>query len=249
MSNAAPPPAPANTTNPQNATPAAAQAPGTAARNRPDMLAQPLVLLTGLVTNVVFLVAYGLYTYYPIQRCLVGPLCQFESFPLWNQVGLILLAYGVMWVLLFIFAARALEETGRRGNFLVETVRALSRFQPIRPLLLFYGVALLLGLLAVFLLSSLSAPLITVVAVTAIVCFWGSRERAARPPTDPYGAIGGADYQARRLLPLRWFRPNPQPPGGAGGNGANPGNAGNAGNPGNAGASGGAGNAGSPGNA
>ena len=176
------------------------------------MLYQPLVLLTGLITNVVFLVAYGLYNYYPSQRCPVGPLCRFESFPLWQQAGLILLTYGVMWVLLFIFAARALEETSRRGNFLKETIRALSRFQIIRPLLLVYGLLLLACLVVALLFSGLNVPLITVVVVTAGVCFWGSRTRTDRPATDPYGAIGGPDYQARRLAPLRWFRPNPRPP-------------------------------------
>jgi hypothetical protein len=226
------------------------------------MLAQPLVLLTGSIVNVVFLVAYGLYTYQPVQRCLVGPLCNFDRFSIVEQVGLILLSYGIAWVLLFIFVGNALEEMGKRSNFIIEAVRALSRFQTIRTLLLIYGLLLLLGLLLAFLLGSVSAPLITIVAVTTAVCFWASRVRTPRPATDPYGTIGGADYQARRLWPLSWIRPNPKPPTPGSASGDNPantgsasntsaqntiGSAGNADSPGTPGATGGAGSAGTPG--
>lgn len=166
-------------------------------------------LLAIMLYNPLLMVIAAFYLYGPSTRCVVGQFCTFARWNPFVQGLAILGGWAVLWLLLFVFAARALEQTGRPRSSLARGLRALSDFQTTRDLLALYAAALLVAFIASFFVGAATVPLLVVVLLTCVVCFWAYFSRPARQQTDPLAQVGGPLYQIRSIPPLRWFWPNP----------------------------------------
>ena len=138
------------------------------------------LLFSATLLTPLTLVGYLLDSYYAVQPCPFGQLCQLDTLPPLLQIGGIMLGFLLLWVLLYVFGSSALDgpKAPPPGTF-GRVVYEMSRFEPVRWLLVLYGlVALILGVLA--LLQRRPDP--AGYTLTAIVVFVGFCALLYGPP-------------------------------------------------------------------
>jgi len=130
-----------------------------------------LVLLATLLFNPIILVGYYLFLYGPGNTCVAGPLiCSFGDYAAILQVAIILAGCVAIWFLLFLLARWLVETPYGERNALVRGLRAITDTSRIRPLLLAYGLLLLLGLFIGLLKKQLNPPIVMLCLFTIFAC-------------------------------------------------------------------------------
>lgn len=166
----------------------------------PGLLSPRLALLAAVLYNPVVLIAYLLYLYGPATRCIAGPLCSFDEFPGIVQVPLLLASALLLWLLLYLFAQRAIEDPGPRQPLIYRVLAAISDFSGIRELLLIYSSGLAVALVVGIARNTMTLAAFILGCFTAVVCLYAALGAQPRDPNAPPPALL---VQLRRLLPKR----------------------------------------------
>ncbi|MGZ3676459.1 MAG: hypothetical protein ACXVCO_19320 [Ktedonobacterales bacterium] len=138
------------------------------------------LLFSATLLTPLTLVGYLLDSYYYSQPCPFGALCQLDTLPPLLQVCGIMISFLLLWVLLYVFGSSALDgPKAPPPGTLARLVYEMSRFEPVRWLLVLYGAAaLILGLLAI----AQRRPDPAGYTLTAIVVFVGFCALLYGPP-------------------------------------------------------------------
>lgn len=172
------------------------------------------LLFSATLLTPLTLAGYLLESYYYTQPCPFGPLCQLDTLPPLLQVGGIMLGFLLLWVLLYVFGSSALDgPKAPPPGTLARLVYEMSRFEPVRWLLVLYGAAaLFLGLFAI----AQRRPDPAGYTLTAIVVFVGFCALLYGPPRpvveltpQEEAALADAVRPAnvlRSLPPFRYLR-------------------------------------------
>lgn len=171
---------------------------------------------------------YFIDSYYQQHACPFGVLCQVDRLPGALQVLLIWLAFGFCWLGAFAFGLRHLESSQAPDRTTAPIRYALwsaSNVQPVRPLLLAYGVLALVEIgMALFLgrFTPVDFALGTIMlAVPLCAFFWWPRPAQANQSAQAQQDVSQVDrpwYRLRRAwLFSHLFSPRaPQPTASAG---------------------------------
>ena len=154
-------------------------------RGRPS-----LALLAALLINPIILIGYYLYLYGPGTTCVAGSLvCNFGNYPAIVQValmaggcvvlGLVLLLL-MLGLALFHLARRLVEAPSGERNPLIRGLSALTDASRIQPLLLTYGLALLVGLCIGLLKREISPPIVVLSVLTIFACLQSALARGPK---------------------------------------------------------------------
>ena len=173
-------------TNPRSVT----GAPGAAAPPRipPAGHFTPRMLLAlTAIYNPVILAGYLLYNYGPSDSCVLGGLCNFGNFPGIFQLFLLIVGEGTLGAVIFVPLWWLLDENRPAHDVVSRTARDMVRFVTIRPLLLCYGVALLLLLIAGLVIHRIQPPVFLLGLASGIICLWcaASPEFTPTPSLPP----------------------------------------------------------------
>lgn len=106
-----------------------------------------MLLALAAIYNPAILVGYLLYTYGPSDSCVLGGLCNFGSLPGLFQIFLLIVAEGTLSALLFVPLWWLLSENRPDRDAVSRTARDMARFVTIRPLMVSYGLVLLVLLI------------------------------------------------------------------------------------------------------
>jgi hypothetical protein len=139
----------------------------------PNLSRRPpgLALLATLLFNPIILVGYYLYLYGPGNTCVAGSyICSFGDYPAIVQVGVILAGCLAIWFLLYLLARWLVETPYSERNALVHGLRAITDVSKMRPLLLVYGLLLVVGLIVGLVKRQLSPPIVVLCLFTAFAC-------------------------------------------------------------------------------
>ena len=173
-------------TNPRSVT----GAPGAAAPPRipPAGHFTPRMLLAlTAIYNPAILLAWLLYLYGPSNSCIFGGLCSFGAFP--GILQLLLLTAGAMTLGAVIFVPLwwLLDENRPARDVVSRTARDMVRFVTIRPLMVCYGLALLLLLIAGLVIHRIQPPVFLLGLASGIICLWcaASPEFTPASPLPP----------------------------------------------------------------
>jgi|GEM_PF-2130520 hypothetical protein len=138
-----------------------------------------LALLATVLFNPVILVGYYLYWYGPGNTCVAGSLiCSFGHYAGIVQVFIIVAGCAAIWFLLYLLVHWLIETPYGERFAIIRGLRAITNTSKIRPLLLTYGLLLLLGLFIGLLKEQLNAPITVLCLFTVFACL--------------YSALGGA---------------------------------------------------------
>lgn len=138
------------------------------------------LLFSATLLTPLTLVGYLLDSYYYAQPCPFGALCQLDTLPPLLQICGILAGFLLLWMLLYVFGSSALDgPTAPPPGTFARVVYEMSRFEPVRWLLVLYGAAALaLGVLAL----AQRRPDPAGYTLTAIVVFVGFCALLYGPP-------------------------------------------------------------------
>jgi hypothetical protein len=143
------------------------QLPAAEPSRRPPRLA----LLATLLFNPIILIGYYLYLYGPGNTCVAGSyICSFGNYPAIVQVAIILAGCLAIWFLLYLLAHWLVETAYGERNALVRGLRAITDTSKMRPLLLVYGLLLVIGLVVGLVKRQLSPPIVALCLFTAFAC-------------------------------------------------------------------------------
>jgi hypothetical protein len=130
-----------------------------------------LSLLATVLLNPIILVGYYLYLYGPGNTCVAGSLiCNFGEYAAILQVGIILAGCLVIWLVLFLLARWLVETPHGERNPLIRGLRGITDTSRIRPLLLAYGLLLMLGLGVGLLKHQINPPIAVLCLFTIFAC-------------------------------------------------------------------------------
>jgi hypothetical protein len=130
-----------------------------------------LALLATLLFNPIILVGYYLYLYGPGNTCVAGSyICGFGDYPAILQVAIILAGCVAIWFLLYLLARWLVDTPYGERNALVRGLRAITDTSTMRPLLLVYGLLLVIGLVVGLVKRQLSPPIVVLCLFTAFAC-------------------------------------------------------------------------------
>lgn len=136
-----------------------------------------LALLATLLFNPIILVGYYLYLYGPGNTCVAGSyICSFGDYPAIVQVAIILAGCMAIWFLLYLLARWLVETPYGERNALVRGLRAIIDTSKMRPLLLVYGLLLVLGLAVGLVRRDLNPPIVVLCLFTAFACLLSALE-------------------------------------------------------------------------
>jgi hypothetical protein len=144
----------------------------------PPLNGSQRALLAALVYSPLALVGYLVYLYGPGNVCMAGPFCGFATLPSPLQAFLMLLGAVLLWLLVTLGSPRLLAAIPWQSGFAV-SVRALTEYRLVRPLLGIYGGTLALALLVELFTGRLNPGALILGTVSAYVCL---RCAFARPP-------------------------------------------------------------------
>lgn len=146
-----------------------------------------MLLALAAIYNPAILVGYLLYAYGPSNSCVLGGLCNFGSLPGIFQIFLLIVAEGTLGALLFAPLWWLLSESRPARDAISRTARNMARFVTIRPLMVSYGLALLLLLIFGLVIHRISAPLFLLGLASAVICLWcaAGSEFIPTPPLPP----------------------------------------------------------------
>ena len=146
-----------------------------------------MLLALAAICNPVILVGYLLYLYGPSNSCVLGGLCNFGYFPGIFQLILLIVGEVIFGAVVFVPLWWLLDEGRPARDVISRTARDMARFVTIRPLMLCYGIALLLLLIVGLLLHRIPAPLFLLGLASGIICLWcaASPEITYAPPLPP----------------------------------------------------------------
>jgi hypothetical protein len=154
-------------TNVLPSAPAGAQPQAPSTSRRPLRLA----LLATLLFNPIILVGYYLYLYGPGNSCVAGSyICSFGEYPAIVQVAIVLAGCIAIWFLLYLLARWLVETPYGERNSLVRGLLAITDTSKMRPLLLIYGLLLVIGLVVGLVKRQLSPPIVVLCLFTAFAC-------------------------------------------------------------------------------
>ena len=138
---------------------------------RPSRRPPRLALLATLLFNPIILVGYYLYLYGPGNACVAGSyICSFGNYPAIVQVAIILAGCLAIWFLLYLLARWLVETPYGEGNALARGLRAVTDTSKMRPLLLIYGLLLVIGLIVGLVKRQLNPPIVVLCLFTAFAC-------------------------------------------------------------------------------
>jgi hypothetical protein len=130
-----------------------------------------LSLLATVLLNPIILIGYYLYLYGPGNTCVAGSLiCDFGEYAAILQVGIILAGCLVIWVVLFVLARWLVETPHGERNPAIRWLRGITDTSRIRPLLLAYGLLLVLGLGVGLLKHQVNPPIAVLCLFTIFAC-------------------------------------------------------------------------------
>ncbi|PWT78576.1 MAG: hypothetical protein C5B60_00965 [Chloroflexi bacterium] len=130
-----------------------------------------LSLLATVLLNPIILVGYYLYLYGPGNTCVAGSLiCNFGEYAAVLQVGIMLAGCLVIWLLLFLIARWLVETPHGDRNLVIRGLRGITDTSRIRPLLLAYGILLVLGLSVGLLKHQANPPIAVLCLFTIFAC-------------------------------------------------------------------------------
>ncbi len=125
-------------------------------------------LLAALVFLPCLAIGYGFNVYYNLHPCPFGSICQLDTLPPAIQVLLMLGAFALLWLLVFLIGIGQIEDLSDESSDFAHFVRDATNFEPVRGLLLGYGALTLLGMIAA-LMEGLLYPALIALAVLPIV--------------------------------------------------------------------------------
>jgi hypothetical protein len=139
-----------------------------------------LALLATLLFNPIILVGYYLYLYGPGNTCVAGSyICSFADYPAIVQVAVILAGCMAIWFLLYLLARWLVETPYGERNALVRGLRAITDTSKMRPLLLVYGLLLVIGLAVGLVKRQLNPPIVVLCLFTAFACLHSALESSS----------------------------------------------------------------------
>lgn len=136
-------------------------------------------LLAAILFTPATLIGYAVKIYYLPHVCTFGRICQVDTLPGLDQVGLIWLAYLSLWAVVFLFGRKLDGPYPPRPYTLAAALYAMSRYQPVRGLLAVLGVAALVGVAAAIYAGHVDPASF---AMAAIVIFVAVRVVNYAPP-------------------------------------------------------------------
>ena len=131
-----------------------------------------MLLAVAAMYNPAILVGYALYLYGPSNSCVLGGLCNFGDFPGILQLFLLIVGAGTLGAIVFVPLWWLLDEARPARDIVSRTARDMMRFVTIRPLMVGYGVALLLLLIIGLFAHRIPSPLFLLGLLSALICFW-----------------------------------------------------------------------------
>lgn len=144
-----------------------------------------MLLAIAAIYNPAILVGYLLYSYGPSTSCVLGGLCNFGSFPGIIQLLLLVVGAGTLGAVIFVPLWWLLDEARPARDIISRTARDATRFVTIRPLMVGYGLILLLLLIIGLLTHRIPAPLFLLGLSSAAVCFWCAASPEFTPVPSP----------------------------------------------------------------
>jgi hypothetical protein len=143
-----------------------------------------MLLAVAAIYNPAILVGYALYLYGPSNSCVLGGLCNFGDFPGILQLFLLIVGAGTLGAIVFVPLWWLLDEARPARDIVSRTARDMARFVTIRPLMVSYGVALILLLIIGLFAHRIPSPLFLLGLSSALICFWcaASPEFTPMPP-------------------------------------------------------------------
>lgn len=145
-------------------------------------------LLAAILFTPATLIGYAVKIYYLPHVCTFGTICQVDTLPGLDQVGLIWLGYLLLWALVFLFGRKLDGPYPPRPYTLAAALYAMSRYQPVRGLLAVLGIAALIGIAAAIYAGHVDPAGF---AMAAIVIFVAARVvNYAPPPPIPESRAG-----------------------------------------------------------
>ena len=176
-------------------------------------------LLAAILLLPCILVGYGLDQYYQTRTCPMGFLCSMDVWPAPVQVMLIWAGFGLLWLLmLLVGVSQGVEanEATRRQHFLGESLRAISDFRTIRPLMGILGILISMVFLWTWLHQRLNASLVAFsvifIFVAADVFFYPQQRRRPHTAQEQINADTARAHGflgvLRSIPPFRWLIPN-----------------------------------------
>jgi hypothetical protein len=155
-----------------------------------------MLLAVAAIYNPAILIGYFLYIYGPSNSCMLGGLCNFGDFPGIIQLFLLIVGAGTLSAIVFVPLWWLLDEARPARDIVSRTARDMMRFVTIRPLMVGYGILLVLLLIIGLLIHRVPPPLFLLGLGSALICFWC----AASPEFTPLPA---APPQAQQQQPPR----------------------------------------------
>lgn len=131
-----------------------------------------MLLAVAAMYNPAILVGYALYLYGPSNNCVLGGLCNFGDFPGILQLFLLIVGAGTLGAIVFVPLWWLLDEARPARDIVSRTARDMMRFVTIRPLMVGYGVTLLLLLIIGLFAHRIPSPLFLLGLSSALICFW-----------------------------------------------------------------------------
>lgn len=174
------------------------------------------LLFSAMLLTPLTLIGYLIDAYYAVQPCPFGQLCQLDTLPPLLQISAIMAGFLLLWVLLYVFGSSALDgPKAPPPGTLARAVYEMSRFEPVRWLLVIYGAAaFVLGVLAL----AQRRPDPAGYTMTAIVVFVGFCALLYGPPRpvveltpQEEAALAEAVKPSNVLRSLPPFRYRPKP--------------------------------------
>lgn len=145
----------------------------TAVQARPVGQFTPRMLLAiAAIYNPAIFIGYLLYLYGPSSSCVLGGLCNFDIYPGIIQLLLLMVGAGTLTAITFVPLWWLLDEARPARDIVTRTARDMVRFVTIRPLMVGYGLVLLLLLIIGLVLHHVPAPLFLLTFSSALICIW-----------------------------------------------------------------------------
>ena len=143
-----------------------------------------MLLALAAIYNPAILLGYLLYVYGPSNSCVLGGLCNFGDFPGIIQLVLLIVGAGTLSAALFAPLWWLLDEGRPARDIVSRTARDMARFVTIRPLMVCYGIVLLLLLIVGLVIHRIPPPLFLLGLSSGIICLWcaASPEFTPAPP-------------------------------------------------------------------